>query len=441
LTKQNRWTVVFGALLIQVNLGAIFIYSIYKPFLKENFPLWSNTDLALPSQVVLACFALSMIFSGRVQDKKGPRIIATIGGILLGSGVIIASFAKDINVFVIGYSIMGGMGIGAAYVCPLATCLKWFPDKRGFITGLAVGGFGLGAMLFTPIAKYFIQTSGIMSAFLYLGIIFLISVTLGAQFLKIPPENYIPEGYNIDNSLIKTQIRHDHSWKEMLKTYQFKILWFTYFAALTAGLMIIMNVTNIWESFALSDNYIPGNIISAEAYGRIIDKGILAVTIVSVFNALGRIICGKISDRIGRKATLAIIFFFCGMIMLSLNFMNTFFFYVFGVSSVGFCFGGFLALYPAVTADYFGVTNIGTNYGLMYTAYGFGGLLGPYLAPKLMTIIEKIPFESLNKNGNVLINHYNCGSYIYSFIISGIMCIIAALLILTLNPPKQISEL
>ena len=437
MNKQNRWFVVFGALLIQLNLGAIFIYSVYKPFLKNNFPEWTSTDVALPSQIVLVCFALSMIFSGRLQDKIGPRLVATVGGILLGLGVIISSFAKDIFVFVLGYSVLGGIGIGAAYVCPLATCLKWFPDKRGFITGLAVGGFGLGGMLFTPIAKYFILSFGIMNAFLFLGIIFLISVTLGAQFLKIPPENYKPDGWIPSESKISDCSNRDYSWQEMIKTKQFKILWFTYFAGLTAGLMIIMNVTNIWESFAILNYYSAGNVVPSNIYLSILDKGILAVTVVSIFNAGGRIICGKVSDKIGRKPTLAIVFFLCGIIMLGLNFLNTFPFYLSGVSLIGFCFGGFLALYPAVTADYFGVKNIGTNYGLIYTAYGFGGLLGPYLAPKLMTIIENVPFLTINKDGNTIINSYSAGSYLYSFEISGIMCIIAAVLLIILKPEMK----
>jgi MFS family permease len=126
----NRWWVVFGAILIQLSLGAIYIYSVFKPALKERFPDWSDTDLALPSQLVLAFFAISMIFAGRIQDKLGPRLIATFGGIFLGIGLLIASFATSLTMFVIGFSIIGGIGVGTAYVCPIATCVKWFPDKK-----------------------------------------------------------------------------------------------------------------------------------------------------------------------------------------------------------------------------------------------------------------------------------------------------------------------
>lgn len=137
---MNRWLVVVGALLIQISLGAVYIYSVFKPALKEQFKDWSATDLALPVQLVLLFFALSMVIAGRIQDKLGPRLIASIGGVLLGLGLLIASRATSLTMFVLGFSVVGGIGIGAAYVCPIATWVKWFPDKRGLITGLAVAG-------------------------------------------------------------------------------------------------------------------------------------------------------------------------------------------------------------------------------------------------------------------------------------------------------------
>ena len=138
----NRWLVVVGAMLIQVSLGAVYIYSVFKPALSTKFPTWSATDLALPSQLILAFFAMGVIFAGKIQDKIGPRIVATVGGAMLGAGLVIASFASDLTMFTIAFSVIGGLGIGTAYVCPIATCVKWFPDKRGMITGLAVAGLG-----------------------------------------------------------------------------------------------------------------------------------------------------------------------------------------------------------------------------------------------------------------------------------------------------------
>lgn len=438
---MNRWLVVVGALLIQISLGAIYIYSVFKPGLKTQFPGWSNTDLALPSQLVLAFFALSMILAGRIQDKVGPRIIATIGGILLGVGLAIASVAQSLAVFVIGFSIIGGIGIGTAYVCPIATCVKWFPDKRGLITGLAVAGFGAGALVFTPVAKSFIADPGIgiMKTFLYLGVIFFIAVVIGAQFMKNPPAGYKPEGWNpAAASASAAAKKADYTWQEMLKTGQFWLLWLTYFAGCTAGLMIIMNTTNIWQSTSLLNLFDGANTIHASVYNGILAAGASAVMIVAILNALGRIIWGKVSDNLGRKTTLLVMFVYCGIIMLLFNMMKTYPLYLFGVSSVGFCFGGYLALYPAVTADYFGTINVGANYGWMFTAYGAGGLFGPWLAPKLMEVIKKIPYESLDKAGALIspAPMFDAGNYMPAFIISGIMCLVSALLILLVKAPS-----
>ena len=431
----NRWLVVLGALLIQISLGAIYIYSVFKPGLKTNFPNWSNTDLALPSQLILFFFAVSTIFAGKIQDKIGPRLVASIGGVLVGIGLTIASFAQDLTIFTIGFAVIGGIGIGTAYVCPIATCVKWFPDKRGLITGLAVAGFGAGALVFTPIAKSFIASSGIMPTFLYLGIIFFIIVVIGAQLMINPPAGYKPAGWNPPQAAAGGAVsQSDFTIGQMLSTPQFWLLWITYFAGCTAGLMVIMNVTNIWQSFAMIDLVKATATVPKDVYADVVSKGALAVMVVAILNAAGRIVWGKISDSLGRKTTLLIMFIFSGIIMLVLNVLSSFPLFIFGVCCIGFCFGGFLALYPAVTADYFGTKNVGVNYGCMFMAYGIGGLFGPWLAPKLMNIVQKIPFEVLEK-GNVVAKSFDAGSYLTSFVISGIMCLVAAALILMVKPP------
>jgi OFA family oxalate/formate antiporter-like MFS transporter len=436
--KFNRWFVVLGALMIQISLGAIYIYSVFKPALKDKFPDWSPTDLALPSQLVLAFFALSMIIFGRIQDKLGPRKIATLGGILLGVGLIIASFASNLFVFVLGFSIIGGIGIGAAYVCPIATCVKWFPDMRGLITGLAVAGFGAGALVFTPVAKALIASQGIMTTFLYLGIIFLIAVVIGAQFMINPPAGYKPEGWNPPAPATTSSgavQKLDFTWQEMLKTAQFWLLWLTYFAGCTAGLMIIMNATNVWQSFSLLSIF-NNSPISKDTFEGIISRGASAVIIVSILNAIGRIAWGKVSDSIGRRPTLMIMFIYAGVIMFLLQFFKSYGLYLFGVASIGFCFGGFLALYPAVTADFFGTKNVGANYGWMFSAYGAGGLFGPWLAPKLMKVVQQVPYETADKGGAIIQKTYEAGDYTTAFIISGVLCIISAILIAILKAPK-----
>ena len=238
---MGRWYVVLGALLIQISLGAIYIYSVFKPALKAHFPAWSATDLALPSQMVLAFFALSMIVSGKIHDRIGPKKTSVAGAIILLVGMYVAAKAHTLAQFVIGYGVLGGIGIGAAYVCPIATCAKWFPDKRGLVTGLAVAGFGLGGLVFTPLAGYFIATLGIMATFFYLGLIFFVAIVVGAQLMRVPPADYCPAGWTppkIQTNLFGAA-KTDFSTREMMKTRQFWILWATYFIGCTAGLLVI----------------------------------------------------------------------------------------------------------------------------------------------------------------------------------------------------------
>lgn len=434
--RMNRWLVVLGALLIQVSLGAIYIYSVFKPGLAQRFPDWTPTDLALPSQLVLALFALSMILAGRVQDRLGPRPIAIIGGVLLGLGLVVASRATSLAVFVIGFSVIGGLGIGAAYVCPIATCVKWFPDKRGLITGLAVAGFGAGGLVFTPIAKYLIVSRGVMSTFFWLGLIFLVAVILGGLLMVNPPAGYKPLGWTPPESGLGVAVHRDYTWQGMLKTPQFWLLWLTYFAGCTAGLMVIMNITNIWQSFSMLGLVSDRPTVSHQRYQEILVMGATAVITVSVLNALGRIAWGKISDSLGRKPALIIMFVLSGILMLAQNQFRTFDLFLGGVALIGFCFGGFLALFPAVTADYFGTRNIGANYGWVFSAYGAGGLFGPWLAPKLMTVVRTIPYMAAEPSGCLVHREYSAGDYSTAFIISGLMCLASATLVLLLKPPS-----
>lgn len=437
---MNRWLVVVGALLIQISLGAIYIYSVFKPGLKEAFPNWSDTDLALPAQLVIAFFACATIVAGRIQDKVGPKWVATTGAILLGIGMTVASYANSLGMFVLGFSIIGGIGIGTAYVCPIATCVKWFPDKRGLITGLAVAGFGAGAIVFTPVAKSFIANFGAMSTFLYLGLIFLVAVIVGAQLMINPPAGYKPAGWNPPAPAAGSAAaaKADYTWSEMLKTPQFWLLWLTYFAGSSAGLMVIMNITNVWQSCSMLEligSYSVGP-LPKDICSNLLAQGAAAVMIVSVLNAGGRIGWGKISDVIGRKTALIIMFLYSGIIMLLLSLFTSYPLYIFGVASVGFCFGGFLALYPAVTTDYFGTANVGVNYGFVFTAYGAGGLFGPWLAPKLMVVVQKIQYETVDRAGQILIKVYNAGNYKMAFVISGVMCLVSLFLIWGLKPPS-----
>ncbi|HOQ32305.1 MAG TPA: OFA family MFS transporter [Candidatus Hydrogenedens sp.] len=455
-TTQNRWIVVIGALIVQVSLGAVYIWSVFQTPLKAAFPTWTETQVTYPSQIVLAAFALAVIIGGRIQDKLGPRIVGISGGIILGIGLILAKFTQNfadspemaLYWLIFSFSILGGLGIGFAYVCPIATCVKWFPDKRGLITGLAVAGFGAGAFFFAPLAKALISGGayeimsvklftlpqvGVFNTFLTLGVIFLVAVVFGSYLLKNPPAGFKPAGWNPPQPAGGAATRVDYSPTEMLATPAFWLLWITYFAGCTAGLQVIMKASPIWQSFSISA--VSTRPVPEDIFSGIVSKGAMAVSLIAIFNAVGRIFWGKVSDNIGRKATLILMFILCGAAMLVLNYLRTYPLYILGIGVVGLCFGGYLALYPAVVTDYYGTKNVGINYGLMFTAYGAGGLAGPYLAAKLMAVAEKVPYLVTEKGAQIT-KEFALGSYSTAFIVSGIACLVAGAIILIIQPPK-----
>jgi MFS transporter, OFA family, oxalate/formate antiporter len=453
---MNRWWVVAGALVIQVSLGAVYIWSVFQTPLKAVYQDWTETQVTLPAQIVLAAFALAVIFAGRIQDRVGPRIVATAGGLILGAGLILAKFTElfpsgTALVWLIGtFSILGGIGIGAGYVCPIATCVKWFPDKRGLITGLAVAGFGAGAFFFAPLAKaligggsyellgaklFTLPDIGVFNTFLILGIIFLVCVVAGAQLLRNPPAGYVPAGWTPPQSKVAatSAVKADLPPTEMIRTPSFWLLWITYFIACMGGLQIIMKASPIWQSFSLGTLTQP---ISAADFGLSATAAAMAVSIIAIFNSTGRILWGILSDKIGRKIALVAIFALCGIALLGLDLFHAYPYFLAAVSLVGLCFGGFLALYPALTADYFGTKNIGANYGVMFTAYGAGGIAGPYLAAALMRVVDKVTYLAKDSAGGVVEKLFTVGDYRLAFVAAGIACLIAAVMVTQIRPVR-----
>jgi OFA family oxalate/formate antiporter-like MFS transporter len=218
----------------------------------------------------------------------------------------------------------------------------------------------------------------------------------------------------------------------MLKTPMFWILWLTYFAGCTAGLQVIMKASPIWQSFTMGS--LPPPIAEAD-FHKITSAGAMAVSILAIFNALGRILWGKISDSIGRKGTLMVMFVICGGAMLALDAMRSYPLYLTAICLVGLCFGGYLALYPVVTADFYGTKHIGVNYGWMFSAYGAGGLVGPWLAAKLMTVVAKVPYQVTEPSG-VVQKEFEVGSYRQAFVAAGIACLVAAVVCLVIKAPR-----
>jgi OFA family oxalate/formate antiporter-like MFS transporter len=397
----NRWLIVGAAILIQLCLGAIYAWSVFRIPLQQSIANGglglTPSQATLPFSLVLIFFAIATIVGGRWQDKAGPKLVATVGGIVLGAGMIIAALSKSFIWLTIGYGVISGFGIGFTYVCPVATGIKWFPDKRGLITGLSVAGFGAGALIVAPLARALIDGVGVFTTLAILGIGFLCVIVISSQILRNPPSGWKPEGWTPPE---KTQMtKQDFGPGEMLSSLSFYLVWLMYFFGCLAGLMIIAQTSPIGQ----------------ELVGLTPKVAALAVGTLAIFNAIGRIFWGRLSDILGRKKTLFIMLLINGVVILLYNTIEVFpFYYWIGIYVVGLCFGGYLAIFPAITADFYGTKSIGINYGLVFTAYGVGGLLGSLFAPRVLEITK---------------------SYSMAFTITGILCLLGAVIAIISRPP------
>lgn len=360
----NRWVMVVAALVMQLCLGVLYSWSVFRgPLMKELG--WTVKQAGYPFMASLFFFTIAMIFAGRWQDKAGPRKVAIFGGLLLGAGALLAGVMyKTVPGLVFAYGVLGGLGVGFAYVTPIATCIKWFPDMRGTITGLAVFGFGAGTLIFGPLISKLIAGSGLANTFFAVGAIMLVGVCGAGSMFKVPPVGYTPPGWKQPTVAAGAPAKADWAPGEMIGNPQFYFLWFIYLIGAAAGLMIIGQAVPIGVEVAGLDKA-----IAAGGLGT-----------MALFNGLGRLVHGSISDKIGRKNTVLLMFAeYLVAFLLLLPHADSFTKWLFGICIVGFGFGGFLALMPSLTADYFGTKSLGTNYGYMFTAYGIAGIGGPFM--------------------------------------------------------------
>ncbi len=400
----NRWIIVIGAIMIQLALGAIYAWSAFTGPLQGINGIapsefgFSSTETQAIFSAGLATFAIFTIIGGRLQKKYGPRNIALLGGVLLGLGYLIGGFVgANFPLKLVGIGVIGGAGIGLAYVVPLAVGLKWFPDKKGLVSGLAVAGFGFGAFIWILLANPppILGFSGIISrqvgeyaytianvdlCFRIYGIAFFALVILGSLVMINPPAGWKPEGWEPNNNNNSSDDEGTHikdlSPKQMLKTRQFYLLWMMFLIGALAGLMVIGNIQNFANDPAegfMSHGYSDVDASNFAVIG--------AAICLPILNGIGRIAWGQISDKIGRKKAII------SMCLFQAAMMGFFFFSVLNpitffivAAAIGFNFGGNFALYPAATSDSFGTENVGLNYGYVFTSYGVGGIAGPILA-------------------------------------------------------------
>ena len=366
----NRWLMVAAALVLQLCLGVLYAWSVFRAPLMKEFG-WTVKQAGYPLMASFFFFAVGMIVAGRWQDKAGPKKVAIFGGVLLAAGCFLSgAIGQTVGGMVFAYGVLGGLGVGFAYVTPIATCIKWFPDMRGTITGLAVFGFGAGTLVFGPLINKLIASIGLSQTFFAVGAIMLVCVCGAGSMFKVPPAGYKPAGWNPPAAAASSVTKADWTPNEIIGNGQFYVLWLIYLFGAAAGLMIIGQAVPIGLEVAKLDKA-----VAAGGLGT-----------MALLNGLGRLVHGSISDKIGRKNTVILCFaeYLVAFLLLLPN-ADSFTKWLVGICIVGFSYGGYLAVMPSITADYFGTKSLGANYGYLFTAWGIAGVCGPFMIDAVKT--------------------------------------------------------
>ena len=365
--NMNRWGIAAAGFLMQMALGAVYAWSVFRTPLIARFH-WTNPQVTLTFTICVFVCGFAAFLGGLWLNKRGPRPVVLTGGFLYGLGVFLASFSSNgLWWLYLSYGVIGGLGLGAGYIVPVAVLVKWFPDRRGLITGIAVGGFGAGALVTAPLATKLIHDVGVLHTFAYLGIAYLIVTMVTGLFLQNPPAGWSPAGWTPRPSLAAQRSTIDYKLGAALGTWQWWALWLVLLLNVSAGITLISQEAPIFREIAK---------VTA------IEAGVM-VGIVSIGNGVGRIFWAAASDVLTRRWTFVTMF----LIQVALFWVMP------GIASkttltvVSFiilmCYGGGFGTMPAFAADYFGSKNIGPIYGLMLTAWGFGSAFAPLMIANL----------------------------------------------------------
>ena len=359
----NRWLLAGGGVLMQLALGAVYAWSVFRNPLIKTFG-WSISDVTTTFSIAILVLGFAAFLGGLWMRRVGPRVVGITAGICYGLGVALASLSNgNIWILWLTYGVLGGLGLGLGYIVPLATLVKWFPDRRGFITGLAVAGFGAGALITAPAAEYLISGVGVLKTLAILGIDYLIMVVLGASIMRNPPEGWLPKGWQPSAKQQDQLHARNYTLKEALSTWQWYVLWAMLFLNVTAGISIISQASPMAQE-------ISG--VSAAA-------GAGMVGIISIANGAGRLLWAWFSDAVGRRNVFLIMFLLQAALFFLLPSLRQFTLLALVCFIIISCYGGGFGTMPAFATDYFGPKWVGSIYGLMLTAWGFAGVFGPLL--------------------------------------------------------------
>ena len=403
--NSQGWRVALAGLGINLALGVLYTWSLFKGAIEKEFG-WKGDQLNDPYALCCLVFAFAMILAGRVQDRIGPRITATIGGLLVAAGMLLISTTSNYNLWVVGFGVLVGTGIGFGYACATPAALKWFPkEKTGLVAGIVVAGFGLAPVYLAPLSEILLKDFGLLKSMLILGILFAFIVIGLAQFLRNPTARQV----ETTSSRVTETSRHavssdDLSPAGIISKGSFWLLWLLYFIGAGAGLMVIGSISGMAKKSMGSSAFI-------------------AVAVLAVGNALGRVIAGSLSDRIGRRATLLLIFVFQAALMfLAMAFAgstSSALTLVAVAALIGANYGANLAIFPSIAKDLYGLKNFGVNYGLLFTAWGVGGFV-------LARVSQMLKASS--------------GNFSSSFLTAGILLLAGAGLTLLLKSPASVEK-
>ena len=363
---SNRWIIAIAGVLMQVALGAVYAWSVFRIPLTRTYG-WGISQVTFAFELAIMVLGFASFAGGLWMRKTGPRPIAMLAAILYGGGTILAGLSHSVGMLYLSYGVIGGAGLGLGYIVPVATLIRWFPDKRGMITGLAVAGFGAGALLTAPIAESLLASVGVAATFEILGAAYLAIVLAGGAFMKNPPDGYTPPGFQSTALSQPTSSTQNFTLTQALGSWQWYALWMTLFLNTTAGITIISQASPMAQEMS--------HVTAATAAGL--------VGLISIANGSGRLLWAWFSDVIGRRTVFLVMFLVQSVLFLMLAHAHQFALFSLLAFLILLCYGGGFGTMPAFAADYFGAKQVGSIYGLMLTAWGAGALFGPTLIARV----------------------------------------------------------
>lgn len=373
LTKK-RWIILIMSCLINLCIGSLYAWSVFSTPMAEhlsniNKVVLTSGSLSIVFTVANSVGPITMISGGKINDKLGPKMVVFFGGIMFGGGMFLSSFAQNVVHLVISYGLFVGLGMGLVYGCTISNSVKFFPDKRGLIGGITTATYGLSSVIIPPIGNKIIGAMGVTQAFKILGVAFILIICVGSFFIEKCPEGFVPEGFNIKINTSNRSIYKDKNWKEMITSPIFYVMISMLIFGAFSGLMCTSQASTIAQ----------------QMIGMSVASATTVVSVLALFNALGRVLAGFISDIIGRinTVTVAFVVAIAGLLLLLISNTGSILSFYIGISLIGLSFGSFMGVYPGFTADQFGAKYNSVNYGIMFIGFAFAGCFGPTTMAKV----------------------------------------------------------